>query len=180
MAGVTLSACHLAFDVVFRINHLLAEGCFCSRYGIRQPNRRPTETRDVPERFHVTRPGRACAEDKTKSDCQEFQLIRSHDLYLSNVEPILRKTGDHGVELDQPAQAGRRYGSTRRLQPMFTRPVWHRRVITVVLFLALLWFAGTGNTQVLRVMALALAFWVPFSLHFFWRLKDANERDDKF
>jgi hypothetical protein len=63
---------------------------------------------------------------------------------------------------------------------MFTRPVWHRRVITVVLFLALLWFAGTGNTQVLRVMALALAFWVPFSLHFFWRLNDANERDDKF
>ena len=60
---------------------------------------------------------------------------------------------------------------------MFTPPVWHRRIITIVVFLALLWFAGTGNTQVLRVMGLALAFWVPFSLHFFWRLKDANERD---
>ena len=62
---------------------------------------------------------------------------------------------------------------------MFTRPVWYRRVIIIVVFLALLWFAGTGDTQVLRVMGLALAFWVPFSLHFFWRLKDANERDEK-
>jgi hypothetical protein len=62
---------------------------------------------------------------------------------------------------------------------MFTRPIWHRRVITAVVFLALLWFAATGNTQVLRVMALALAFWAPFSLHFFWRLKDANERDER-
>jgi hypothetical protein len=62
---------------------------------------------------------------------------------------------------------------------MFTSPIWYRRVITVVLFLALLWFAGTGDTQLLRVMALALAFWVPFSLHFFWRLTDANERDRK-
>ena len=62
---------------------------------------------------------------------------------------------------------------------MFTRPIWHRRVITAVVFLALLWFAGTGDTQVLRVMALALAFWVPFSLYFFWRLTDADKRDKK-
>jgi hypothetical protein len=62
---------------------------------------------------------------------------------------------------------------------MFTRPIWHRRIITVVVFLSLLWFAGTGDRQVLRVMALALAFWVPFSLHFFWRLTDATERDKK-
>jgi hypothetical protein len=62
---------------------------------------------------------------------------------------------------------------------MFTRPIWQRRVITVVVFLALLWFAGTGDTQLLRVMALALAFWVPFSLHLFWRLADANGRNKK-
>ena len=62
---------------------------------------------------------------------------------------------------------------------MFTRPVWYRQVITAVVFLALLWFAGTGDTQVLRFMALALAFWVPFSLHFFWRLTDAGQRDKK-
>jgi len=62
---------------------------------------------------------------------------------------------------------------------MFTRPIWHRRVITVVVFLALLWFAGTGDPEVLRVMALALAFWAPFPLHFFWRLTDATKRDKK-
>ena len=62
---------------------------------------------------------------------------------------------------------------------MFTRPVWHRRIITAVVFLTLLWFAGTGDTQVLRIMALALAFWVPFSLHVFWRLTDAGDRDKK-
>ena len=60
---------------------------------------------------------------------------------------------------------------------MFTCPIWHRRVITVVIFLALLWFAATGDTQLLRVMALALAFWVPFSLHFFWRLADEGKGD---
>jgi hypothetical protein len=62
---------------------------------------------------------------------------------------------------------------------MFTFPVWHRRLITVVVFLILLWFAATGDTELLRVMAFVLVFWVPFSLHFFWRLMDANERDKK-
>jgi Mn2+/Fe2+ NRAMP family transporter len=62
---------------------------------------------------------------------------------------------------------------------MFKIPVWRRRVITAITFLVLLWFGATGDTQTLRVMALALAFWVPFSLHFFWRLTDENERDGK-
>ena len=62
---------------------------------------------------------------------------------------------------------------------MFTRPVWYRRVITIVVFLALLWIAGTGEVRILRVMALALAFWVPFSLQLFWRLTDANDRDKR-
>jgi hypothetical protein len=56
---------------------------------------------------------------------------------------------------------------------MFKIPVWHRRIIIAVAFLVLLWFAGTGDVQLLRVMGLALAFWVPFSLHLFWKLKDA-------
>ena len=62
---------------------------------------------------------------------------------------------------------------------MFTSPVWYRRVIIIVVFLALLWIAGTGDVRVLRVMALALAFWVPSSLHLFWRLTDANDRDKR-
>ena len=70
-------------------------------------------------------------------------------------------------------------GLSDRQTAMFTRPVWHRRVVTVVVFLALWWFAGAGDMQLLRVMAFALAFWVPFSLHHFWRLTDANERDKK-
>jgi hypothetical protein len=62
---------------------------------------------------------------------------------------------------------------------MFKIPIWHRKAITAGLFLVLLWFAATGDAEVLRAMALALVFWVPFSLHFFWRLTDANMRDEK-
>jgi hypothetical protein len=64
----------------------------------------------------------------------------------------------------------------REATPMFKVPVGYRRAIIAAAFLVLLWFAGTGDVQLLRVMALALAFWVPSSLHIFWRLKDANER----
>lgn len=68
-----------------------------------------------------------------------------------------------------------RFGSEVAI--MFTSPIWHRRLITVVVFLVLLWLASTGDTEVLRVMGIALAFWVPVTLHFFWRLSDAKDRD---
>ena len=57
---------------------------------------------------------------------------------------------------------------------MFKIPIGHRRAMTAVSFLILLWLAATGDAEVLRVMAFALAFWVPFSLHLFWKLADAN------
>ena len=57
---------------------------------------------------------------------------------------------------------------------MFKIPIGRRRGITAISFLILLWLAATGDAEVLRVMAFALAFWVPFSFHFFWKLADAN------
>ena len=57
---------------------------------------------------------------------------------------------------------------------MFKIPIGRRRALTAVSFLVLLWFAATGDTGALRVMAFALAFWVPFSIHLFWKIADAN------
>jgi hypothetical protein len=57
---------------------------------------------------------------------------------------------------------------------MFKIPIWYRRAITPASFLVLLWLAATGDTGALRVMAFAFSFWVPFSLHLFWKLADAN------
>ena len=62
---------------------------------------------------------------------------------------------------------------------MFKIPIWYRRATTPASFLILLWLAATGDTEVLRVMALAFAFWVPFSLHLFWMLTDANTLNEK-